>query len=550
MQSKIRLRFYSPMTYIEQSQSTEHHHVTLSQESIRYPLYVIEANGGSKSRKRKRAAVEYIDNIDEETAFIGALIQEFHQFISEMCKVSYSCNPESDRFDPIRGVQKNIASLEDAIKPMLAFANRAHCKDEVPDVTPWEEVMASVYLCKHRIIFSATGHLWNPCGYSYYIPPRSAFVWDDIRRGLQRLGGHNSPLRGHYQVIVCDPPWGNKSARRGSRYQTNFSNNDLMTLSRYIDTLSAPTGCMLAIWVTNSKEVISFVKEQLLQSWGFVYVSTWWWVKITHTGAPVCPVRAGAAHRKPYERVIIGYRGPGAPEVSTQRMIARADGEGGSSPPTAAGRAALDCSVGISSDNVCDDLSGGSRGCCMCPCGFFCGLCAHEKYVPTSGRGEEGEGGKCVPHNDREYFPHDCHVASRDASITRDNSTMQPNGLSGVEEGQRDALEPPSPVVVGGCVGVVATEVIVSAPVRHSWKPPLRALLQAARSRLLAAHGNGQCGDAGGHKGGKRAVTSTVDSTVDSVEGGNEGKVAGGESNGLDGDWRGYFGVELELFAR
>ena len=104
---------------------------------------------------------------------------------------------------------------------------------------------------------------------------------------------------------MADPPWPNRSVRRGGKYNC-MSLEDIRDLGPSVQQLANPDCCVLALWVTNDPAVVEFATSVLLPAWRFEYASTWWWLKVTSAGRPVCPT--GGRHKNPYERIIIGTR--------------------------------------------------------------------------------------------------------------------------------------------------------------------------------------------------------------------------------------------------
>ena len=137
-------------------------------------------------------------------------------------------------------------------------------------------------------------------GRSWLMPARSRFVMADMERWSEAL------LRGRpkhgYDLIMADPPWANKSAQRGSKYQTTaWSALPSLPVAR----LASPAGCLVAVWLTNKKSYWTWVKDTVFPAWGVRALTTWYWLKVTTRVEPVLPLCA-TRERKPYEPVLIG----------------------------------------------------------------------------------------------------------------------------------------------------------------------------------------------------------------------------------------------------
>jgi len=107
-------------------------------------------------------------------------------------------------------------------------------------------------------------------------------------------------------LLVIDPPWYNKSARRGKKYQF-LSCDDLLQLPLRSLASCHPCGYVF-VWVTNNPIYQKFIIEELFPAHNISYYGTWYWLKVTDSGefvVPLCVTRA--KHRRPYEPIIIGY---------------------------------------------------------------------------------------------------------------------------------------------------------------------------------------------------------------------------------------------------
>ena len=79
-----------------------------------------------------------------------------------------------------------------------------------------------------------------------------------------------------YDLIVMDPPWENKSAKRLKTYDY-LADSDLLTMP--LSSLAAD-GALIAVWVTNNERLHSFVETQLFPAWNVVKEAEWSWVKV------------------------------------------------------------------------------------------------------------------------------------------------------------------------------------------------------------------------------------------------------------------------------
>jgi hypothetical protein len=136
-------------------------------------------------------------------------------------------------------------------------------------------------------------------------------MWGEISSSLRSL--HCRPsFASRYGIVCIDPPWKNRSVKRGKKYNTDMSFDELMVMGSTLQPL-LQSQCVCAVWVTNSDTVSQFVTDTFLPSLGFSHVQTWMWLKVL-AGCVDVPIydnlSAPNPHKLPHERVLIGYRGP------------------------------------------------------------------------------------------------------------------------------------------------------------------------------------------------------------------------------------------------
>ena len=133
---------------------------------------------------------------------------------------------------------------------------------------------------------------------SLLIPPFARFLKSDVSR--LRLLTDDCSVRGKYNCVLLDPPWENKSVKRGRKYDY-LSFNQIRQLP--VASL-AQDGCLIAVWVTNKKRILDFVIDELFPWWHVKYFGKWFWVKVTCDGVPIYPF--SSLHKKPFEALVLG----------------------------------------------------------------------------------------------------------------------------------------------------------------------------------------------------------------------------------------------------
>lgn len=113
-----------------------------------------------------------------------------------------------------------------------------------------------------------------------------------------------------FDVVVMDPPWPNRSAKRKrGGYTTCYSHeNTRHLLSRIPVPAHLAPGGLVAVWVTNSHSATELLtgKNGLFPQWGLELAAEWVWLKVTASGEPMVDVES--TWRKPWERLLIAKR--------------------------------------------------------------------------------------------------------------------------------------------------------------------------------------------------------------------------------------------------
>jgi len=125
----------------------------------------------------------------------------------------------------------------------------------------------------------------------YLLPPCATFIQCD----MQNLATFNLA---QLDLIYMDPPWQNKSVRRGAKYAVH-SNDDIFDWIQ-VEQLLSEDG-LIAVWITNKQSVEYFVRAYF-ETRSLLYAGEWEWVKLAASGETVYPL--GSSHKRPTERLL------------------------------------------------------------------------------------------------------------------------------------------------------------------------------------------------------------------------------------------------------
>lgn len=136
-----------------------------------------------------------------------------------------------------------------------------------------------------------------------YVPPQTIFILGDIENTLPTFLA-TAP---RFDIVIMDPPWPNRSARRKKSYSISYNKRTISALLSSIplnDHLN--DNGLVGIWVTNKPAFHDLVLGQagLFEQWGLELVEEWIWLKVTLSGHPVCSL--DSTWKKPYEILLLG----------------------------------------------------------------------------------------------------------------------------------------------------------------------------------------------------------------------------------------------------
>jgi N6-adenosine-specific RNA methylase IME4 len=152
--------------------------------------------------------------------------------------------------------------------------------------------------------------------YRFTIPPRSTFFLSDsthsdaFRASFRQLTDEYTLPR-HFDLILLDPPWPNRSAKRKGAYEQVGGMPYLkkmllrMDLDNYLE-----HNALVGVWITNKAALREHVLGPggLFETWNVGLIEEWVWIKTTTRGDPMFDI--DSSMRKPYEILLLGRAAP------------------------------------------------------------------------------------------------------------------------------------------------------------------------------------------------------------------------------------------------
>ncbi|KAH7559052.1 MT-A70-domain-containing protein [Bipolaris maydis] len=152
--------------------------------------------------------------------------------------------------------------------------------------------------------------------YRFAIPPRATLFLSDstasdaFRWSFRRLTDEYSLAR-HFDLVLLDPPWPNRSAKRKGTYEQVGGMPYLkrMLLNMHLD-MYLEHNALVGVWVTNKPSLKQHVLGPggLFEAWNVGLMEEWIWIKTTTKGEPMFDI--DSPMRKPYEMLLLGRAAP------------------------------------------------------------------------------------------------------------------------------------------------------------------------------------------------------------------------------------------------
>lgn len=247
------------------------------QESIaKIQTIFIDGQGGSWYRSRRFLIRP---NINTDSSWVGA------RALPEKFQRSESQSPLS--------VQANLVPV---------ILSSTELRNKFPSLRIVQDVIVHNPRSHASMICLPEGTFW--------VPPHATCIQSTLEAGLEAFNYGSKVLRTpksqRFDLILMDPPWANRSARRSGSYQTAESQmtDPFMSAAQIVRRHLVPHG-IVAVWVTNRTAICAMVVETF-RAMGLELFQEWIWAKITAKGQPV--TQLDGIWRRPYEACLLFRR--------------------------------------------------------------------------------------------------------------------------------------------------------------------------------------------------------------------------------------------------
>ncbi|KAK4456736.1 MT-A70-domain-containing protein [Cladorrhinum samala] len=147
----------------------------------------------------------------------------------------------------------------------------------------------------------------DPVPSSHYIPPDST----PLNGSISSLRTQFLTLSPRFSLVILDPPWPNRSAKRKRSGSDSYSSLPSLTQTQSLLSSIPVPSCLLpdglvAVWITNAPRFHTLLTSIIFPEWDVELVGEWVWLKVTSEGEPI--VSLESQWRRPWERLVLGRR--------------------------------------------------------------------------------------------------------------------------------------------------------------------------------------------------------------------------------------------------
>ncbi|KAI9729888.1 MAG: hypothetical protein M1818_008328 [Claussenomyces sp. TS43310] len=158
------------------------------------------------------------------------------------------------------------------------------------------------------------------------IPPMSTYLQGELE-STSHIFTSTAPS---FDLIILDPPWPNRSARRKKSYSISYTTADIAALLSSIPIKNHLTeDSFVGIWITNKPAFHDLVLSSggIFDQWDVELSEEWIWLKVTSSGTPISSL--AGTWRKPYEVFLLGRKklssGSRSPSIKRRVLVAVPD---------------------------------------------------------------------------------------------------------------------------------------------------------------------------------------------------------------------------------
>ncbi|KAH7414168.1 MT-A70-domain-containing protein [Phaeosphaeria sp. MPI-PUGE-AT-0046c] len=247
----------------------------------------------------------------------------------DSCLRQWAAAAERKGVDTAFDLQQMMASLGSAASEDVATGQQvvsqgwiaATVSRNEPRREPWTSTFHNPMPSSLELTISKSVTPDSPPGqeYRFTIPPCSTIFLSDTAhsesfRAAFREVTDEYTLPRHFNLVLLDPPWPNRSVKRkqgtydqvgGMPYLRKMLLR--MDLDSYME-----HNALVGVWITNKEALRQHVLGPggLFETWNVGLIEEWVWIKTTTRGEPMFDIDNGM--RKPYEVLLLGRTAPNA----------------------------------------------------------------------------------------------------------------------------------------------------------------------------------------------------------------------------------------------
>jgi len=288
----------------------------ISSQAIKQPYDSVEPKSAKALRNVEAASVRSLIL----TRFIALALEEARMsFKGPWCLTRVTQENAVPKSQMLKQ-QPQGASEDPPIRETAPASNSAHYGDDDPCGSYLHNVECLIPDILHHNMEPVVKQIQVGSGPRLaYVPPQSSFLQGNIEI-THTIFNLTAPK---FNLVILDPPWPNRSARRKQSYSISNNTSEILALLSSIPLTShLAEDALVGIWVTNKPTIhdLVFGRNGLFDSWGLELTEEWVWLKVTTSGEPICAL--DSTWRKPYEILLVGQkRSPRTANAEFKRRV-------------------------------------------------------------------------------------------------------------------------------------------------------------------------------------------------------------------------------------